>query len=301
MDTPITGSVPMAAKSRARKWLMRDVALSCFRVFEAGYVRLVGRPSLQKLNLRFLNTTLRARGYNNMASLAASGEGHFLERVARMRPVLCIDVGANVGNYSRELLTRTSATVIAFEPLPKAFRQIEILRTGREERFIVFNCALGDVAGSAPITFGAEDSQIATLSQTSLAVDYVKRTNVNQMTVQVRRLDDLVASGELDLAGREIDLLKIDTEGYEYNVLTGAQQVIAMARPKLIQIEFNWHQLFAGRSLWDFAALLPGYDIYQLLPYQAGWHRIDPKAPESNVYCFSNFVFVRADVRLPAL
>ena len=48
-----------------------------------------------------------------------------------------------------------------------------------------------------------------------------------------------------------VDLIKIDTEGYEMNVLKGSRNFIS--KPKFIQIEFNWHQLFTNNSLIDFS------------------------------------------------
>ena len=54
-----------------------------------------------------------------------------------------------------------------------------------------------------------------------------------------------------------IDFIKIDTEGFEYEVLCGAQKTIKNYRPKFIQIEFNWHQLFTNNSLIDFSKVIP--------------------------------------------
>ena len=61
-------------------------------------------------------------------------------------------------------------------------------------------------------------------------------------------------------------------------------------KPKFIKMEFNWHQLFRNASLNYFSELLPNYDVYQLVPN--GWIRRDSKDPFSNIYLFSNFVFV---------
>lgn len=273
--------------------LGRRLALKAIGALEEGYVRLAGRPAFQKINLRLLNAALRARGYNNVASLHESGEACFVDRLAGLQPALCVDVGANVGQYASQLLARTGAVVHAFEPMPASRAALSAIAATYPGRLHVHPYALGDANGTAQITFGPDDSQLATLSTAARHVDYVGASNVRSAPVEVRRLDDLVASGELPLAGREVDLLKIDTEGYEYDVLAGARRFLAECRPKFVQVEFNWHQLFCGHSLWQLAALLPGYAPHQLLPHGAGWHRVDPKAPASNVYCFANFVFVR--------
>ena len=74
------------------------------------------------MNDRLLHCALSARGYNNYHSNEESGEDFFIQKVlAPTDPKLCIDVGANIGAYTAEILTYTSARVIAFEPLPEAF------------------------------------------------------------------------------------------------------------------------------------------------------------------------------------
>jgi FkbM family methyltransferase len=291
---------PLAGQSRPARHgsPLRRAALAAWRAFDACYVGLLGRPGGQKVNARVLQTVLRARGYNNLSGFAGSGEAWFLERLASSRPTLCVDVGANVGTYTQALLARTSAVVHAFEPMPASFRRLQSLAAEHPGRLRVHELALGDTDGEAPMAFGAEESELATLSDAALRVGYVGATSGQRRAVRVRRLDTLVDSGEFDVAavGGTIDLLKIDTEGFEYPVLLGARDTLRRWPPRFIQLEFNWHQLFAGHALWRFAELLPGYRAWQLLPNGTGWHRVDPSMPEANVYCYSNFVFVRADV-----
>lgn len=94
----------------------------------------------------------------------------------------------------------------------------------------------------------------------------------------------------------EIDLIRIDVEGLEWDVLLGAEATLEKMRPKFIQIEFNLHQLFVGRSILQFSKLLTGYKLMQLLPYRAGLVQRDPKDSLVNIFAYSNYVFVRNDV-----
>ena len=88
-----------------------------------------------------------------------------------------------------------------------------------------------------------------------------------------------------------IDLVKIDVEGFELEVFEGATNTFSSIKPRFIQMEFNCHQLFRNTSLNFFAERLPEYDLYQLIPN--GWAKRDPRHPLTNIYWFSNFVFVR--------
>ena len=253
---------------------------------------------MQAMNNRVLHMALRARGYNNCGDLRSSGEALLLERVARDDPRLCIDVGANVGGYSRALLERTGARVIAFEPLPRAFASLQGLARSHPERLIAVNRGVGDFSGELEIFHGAADSEWASFSREVNAIDYVGAANRNALKVPVTTLDDYLATEGREYLAAGIDLLKIDTEGYEYEVLRGARNTLSGIRPRFIQIEFNWHQLFRGQSLHSLAALLPGYQAFQLLPYGAGLSSVDTRRPESNIYHYSNFVFAREDVRI---
>jgi FkbM family methyltransferase len=241
---------------------------------------------------------LRARGYNNCGDLRSSGEAILIRRVAEENPTLCVDVGANKGGYSRALLENTNATVIAFEPLPKAFTALVALAEGYGSRLLAVNKGVGDKDAELELFYGEEDSEWASFSSDVNAVGYVGASNKNTMKIPVTTLDTYFAAEGRKYVQQGIDLLKIDTEGYEYNVLLGARHTISSIRPKFVQIEFNWHQLFRAQSLHSLASLLPGYQAYQLLPHGKGLNKVDPAWPESNIYHFSNFVFVRNDVTI---
>lgn len=252
---------------------------------------------MQFLNDRVLQLAMYGKGYDNHSGVISNGERLLLAIVTHHEPKLCVDVGANVGHYSRWLLENTGARVVAFEPLPKAFAGLTSLKAIFGERFHPLNKGVGDTAGAFDLYYGAEDSELATLSPEVNAIGFVGSHNVNRMEVTVVTLDEVFDTLGPAWAG-DIDLLKIDTEGFEYEVLLGAGSLIRDRHPKFIQIEFNLHQLFKGQSLHSMAERLAGYRAYQLLPYGKGLHPIDPHVAESNFYCYSNFVFVRDDIQI---
>jgi FkbM family methyltransferase len=191
----------------------------------------------------------------------------------------------------------TRLRVISFEPLPRAYDELARLRREFPGRFDCFNCGIADRVGLLDLHFGAEDSPHASFSGDVNAIDYVGRSNVNLMQVPVRTLDEFL-DAHFPEGPPEIALLKIDTEGFEREVLCGARETIARVRPKFVQIEFNLHQLFRSQSLVTLSSYLPGYTAFQLLPHGRGWVRRDVRDPLANVFLFSNFVFVRHDVSI---
>ena len=260
------------------------------------YLFIFATPSMQGFNDIILSAALRARGYKNCCDFIKTGEAHFIRRLAEFSPKYCIDVGANRGQYSEFLLRHTDANVLAFEPLGKAFSSLEQLRERFSSRFVAFNYGIGLKTEMLEIRFSSEDSETASFSREVNFSPALKVANAYSRQVMVYSLDDYFESqSKFDLDS--LDLIKIDTEGFEYEVLSGAQRTIERLRPKFIQIEFNWHQLFRRHTLLSIHELLRGYCVYQLLPYDGGMVFRDPNLPESNFYCYANFIFVRDDLR----
>lgn len=275
---------------------MKKIFLAAYNLFSKFYLLIFARPSAQRFNNLVFQLALRAKGYNNSGDLNATGEAIFINLLASTKPRLCIDIGANKGEYSKALLSATEAHVIAFEPLPKAFSILQKLTNTYSERFTAENVGIGKENTTLDLFYGEADSQLASFSSDVNQIEYVGMSNTNKMSVPVIKLDSYLNRIEKDFDS--LDLLKIDTEGFEYEVLLGAQKTIRKLKPKFIQIEYNWHQLFRAQSLRTLASLIPKYRVYQLLPYGNGLVLRNLDLPESNICHYSNFVFVRSDVHL---
>jgi FkbM family methyltransferase len=229
---------------------------------------------------------LSARGYNNYRNSDESGEAFFIKSIlAPTAPKLCIDIGANVGNYTCELLRATAAKEISFEPLPGPFKSMQEQVTAFSDRVILENKGVGAANQKLTIHFSPNALSHASFSEEVKKVSYV--SNEEQLLVPVVSLDSYCQEHQIN----QIDFIKIDTEGFEDEVFKGAARVFRDIKPRFIQIEFNYHQLFRNTSLNYFAELLPDYQVFQLLPN--GWISRDPRSPLSNIFEFSNFVFVR--------
>ncbi len=254
----------------------------------SGYGYLFSRPMFRKLNRLFLRLTMKAEGYNNSRSFYSSGEQFFVEKILRpSNPRVCVDVGAHTGEYTKMLLENTEAFVYSFEPLPGPFSTMKDSMKPFATRVKLVNLGLGDSEGPQDIHFDVSNMEHASFSEDARRVPYVQ--NGQCQTVQMERLDTFFERESPE----HVDLIKIDAEGFEREVIRGAADTIERYRPMFVQIEFNWHHLFRSTTLNDFACMLPGYDVYQLLP--GGWVKRDPVDPFSNFYHYSNFVFVRRD------
>ena len=244
----------------------------------------------QELVDELLELLLGVRGYNNPQNMRVSGEDHWITTVLpRLGVRTCLDVGAAQGDYSRLLLqSLPQSRVFACEPLHQNWPLLESLAREYPQRFFPFHWALGAHEGRATLHYERSRPQLATLCEGLEAIDYLANDQASE--VQIRRLDDWwLASPDPE----PLEFIKLDCEGWEADILDGATQTLRRLRPVAIQLEFNRHHLFRGDTFLSLARRLEGYGVFQLLP-----HRLvqrDPTAPLTNLFQFSNFVFIRSD------
>lgn len=244
---------------------------------------------LRKLNNRVFDYALSAKGYNNWRNSIESGERYFIKKyLANDEIKLCIDIGANKGSYTKMLLEETIANVIAFEPLPFIYSEMESSLSDFKDRCTLINMGVGAKSETLKIHYNEERSEHASFSEDVKNIDYV--VNSNSLDIRVISLDEYCELNKVT----DVDLVKIDTEGFEKEVFLGAVKTFNEIQPKFIQIEYNWHQMFRQTSLFYFSDKLPNYDVYQLT--YDGMSKVDAKHPHSNIYIFSNFVFIRKDI-----
>lgn len=131
-----------------------------------------------------------------------------------------IDVGANVGKFSERLL-KAGYTVYAFEPYAPAFETLS--KVSKSEKFHSYPYALGPKDTTMELHIASDLSSgkkwDATLFNSLVEhpmLDDCKFTKTQ--SVKVRSLDSLEKSAEIPA---QAGLLKIDTEGYDLDVIRG--------------------------------------------------------------------------------
>lgn len=265
-----------------------------YRLFDYDWIPLFARRYFQNFALKLIALFLRILGFNNYGNSSISGEKFFLECIAKTHPMFCIDIGANVGRYSEYILENSGSQVIAFEPLPGAYQKLQLLQNRFKSRFVIENMGCAEKSGVRKLHYGTESSELASFSTEVKGIDYVGSSNINEMVVAITSLDDYFAL-KPDIPGGRCDLLKIDTEGYEFEVLVGSLKFIEKFRPRVIQIEFNLHHLFRGHSLKSISDLLTDYKLFRILPNRNGFVPCDSNSFTSNIFQYSNYIFVTYD------
>lgn len=220
----------------------------------------------------------------------------FLTRLHR--PGTLLDVGAHDGLLAVPLSRLPGARLLAFEPLPTAFARLEAAMQAAHGGALPPHVALrpealgaapGTLTLAMPVLDGVPQEQWA-----STAKDYARfasdRVSVRRWEVPVVTVDGL---GLADLTA-----MKVDAEGFEYEVLQGARDTLLRCRPVLtLEIEERHRE----GSTWAVPAFLDalGYDVF----YELGdaWHPVatlerrtmQVASPDPSVFAASDpYVFV---------
>jgi FkbM family methyltransferase len=145
---------------------------------------------------------------------------HFLQRND-----LFVDVGANIGSYAILAAGGGGAQVIALEPIPETFESLarNVMLNGLEKKIRILNIGAG--SRSDELLFSAsQDTVNHVLAKGEAAIDIV--------TVPVRSLDEV-------LLGCIPNLIKIDVEGFETEVISGATKTLSDPRVLAVIMELN--------------------------------------------------------------
>jgi FkbM family methyltransferase len=202
---------------------------------------------------RLATESHRRRRLSRLHGTAAAGLslGHIdsleLLELLRARDIRVIyDVGANVGTWT--LLAKSvfpAAEIHAFEPLPRHCDGFAANVDGLE-RLELHRIALGsmsDDSRSLRVTSFSDASSLLPLAARGQAEFGVNE--VECLPVTLRRLDDYRTERDLPLP----DLIKLDVQGFELEVLRGAE--LALRSAKALIAELSFAEFYEGQSLFE--------------------------------------------------
>jgi FkbM family methyltransferase len=138
----------------------------------------------------------------------------------RTKGKLFVDVGANLGRYE-VLLGKNYERVIAIEPSPENMSFLKRNVANVKVKNIEFlQCAISDQNGTATLFYG-EHCGAHTLIRTNL--------NVEGLQVKTVTLDTLLKRED------NVDLVKVDVEGAEWEVLEGSKGVLPKIKKWVVE------------------------------------------------------------------
>lgn len=142
---------------------------------------------------------------------------------------MIFDVGANIGQTAIECHEAfPKAKIFSFEPVKSTFDEA-VKNVARLNRVEMLHQAMGEKPGEMEISI-KPDSVGASLKNHG--------NEIGREIIKVATVDDFCASRKID----RIHLLKIDTEGFETEVLKGAERMLGEGRIDYIFAEAGMQQ-----------------------------------------------------------
>lgn len=158
-----------------------------------------------------------------------------------------LDIGAHKGEWSKEI--NSNKKIYCFEPHPEPFKILQ-----RNEKIIAINKGVGAKNEFKKFYFMPD------VQSGSGFVDrpFYKTEKVQEVDLEIVTIDETIKE--------PIDFAKVDTEGFEYDVLLGMENHLKNKTVKFIQIEYGGTYQDRGITLNHVINYLQpfGYFVYDL-------------------------------------
>jgi FkbM family methyltransferase len=217
---------------------------------------------------KFVRTAAKQMGLELHRYIPVHSQAAQLQAMLAFHGVdLVLDVGANTGQFGRELRKHIgyAGRIVSFEPTVAAHRELVSNAKGDPLWEIVERCAIGATEGVIDINVSANSVSSSVLPMLDSHVSAAPDSNYTSVEkVPLHPLDSLAPKW---LRESRSALLKIDTQGFEAEVLKGAEQTLL--RVQGLQLELSLVPLYSGQVLMpelmaEIAAL--GFELWASYP-----------------------------------
>lgn len=162
---------------------------------------------------------------------------------------VCIDIGANVGLWSCDLV-KSFRNVVAFEPVEE-FRECFKMNV-IEGNYSLYPMALGNTESFIDMN----------IVEGNTGHSHVDPTSVGRGRIPLKTLDSFNFT--------EVDMIKIDVEGYERDILLGAEKTIKTNRP-VMAIEQQTHEYQDDQQDFPCVRLLESWGYTVVGQFNKDW------------------------------
>jgi len=179
-----------------------------------------------------------------------------------------LDIGANVGQFAEQ--TRSDLgyanRIISFEPLNSAYKVLKE-KAEKDPNWETLNYALGDTEGNQEINVARNSYSSSLLDMLPSHVKSAPDSKyIGKELIEVKRLDSVF--GELCKPTDRI-YMKIDTQGFESQVLSGAEKSLFYI--DTVQMEMSLMPIYEGELLFDEMFKLMRTKDYELIAIETGF------------------------------
>jgi len=166
--------------------------------------------------------------------------------LSKLKIDTALDVGANEGQFAKKLRNiGYKEKIISFEPLSKVFYNLK-KESDKDKNWQVFNIAVGDQDGETIINESNYSLSSSILPMSKLHLEAKKNSNyIGKQKASIKKIDTFIDSENLI---KNNLFLKIDTQGFEYQVINGSIKNLKNIRA--ILCELTLVELYEGQKLW---------------------------------------------------
>tara|TARA_R110002073_G_scaffold313380_3_gene485341 strand:- start:47451 stop:48251 length:801 start_codon:yes stop_codon:yes gene_type:complete len=220
---------------------------------------------------------------NRNHDIYSNGELAVLEKLSNLNSLVILDGGANTGHYSllaNKLNPKTQ--IYSFEPVASTYKKL------KENIHLYYNISpiqkgLYKENCSKEINIFPSDTHASLYDIQGLSYKSIRKEEITLV-----KGDDFMREAKIP----QVDLLKLDMEGAEYNAIMGFEDHIKNGKIKVIQFEYGYINITTKHLLKDF------YTYFENKGYIIG--KVFPKNVEFREYQFKyedflgpNFIAVK--------
>tara|TARA_B100000925_G_C21986214_1_gene464647 strand:+ start:498 stop:1193 length:696 start_codon:yes stop_codon:yes gene_type:complete len=181
--------------------------------------------------------------FHTMSRIYSEG-GRLIKHLKNSKISTVFDVGANVGQYA-QMLRRFGykGKIISFEPLEKEKNILDVNMI-LDKQFESYNYAIGKKNSIGKINYALNSVSSSIFKSHPRHIKYNKGTiSKEKKKIVIKNLKNFKSKIE-----KSKTLLKLDTQGYEYEILSSAESMIKYF--KIIQLETSFRKVYYSEKNW---------------------------------------------------
>jgi len=163
---------------------------------------------------------------------------------AQTDETIVVDIGANIGYtvLTGDKILKGDYTIFAIEPVPVNVELLEQnINLNSSENIVVDSLAIGSEKGTKSLEL-SNHSNLHTFSDAEIP------KSGETIQVDVLPLDEFLRQN--DVSPGSVNCIRLDVEGFEYEVLQSAIEILSRESPFVLQMEFHNKLLAKDEADW---------------------------------------------------
>jgi FkbM family methyltransferase len=229
------------------------------------------------------NISLRGLNYAN-SNPQNNGEYALLERLKEdlvSRELIFFDVGANIGDYVKYAASiLPGAHFYCFEPSKDTFSEL-VKQTQGISNIICENIGIGDTTNEVMLYKNSDINSLSSIHNRDLS--FINVEYDQKEMIRLNTIDNYCSEKGIN----NVDFLKLDIEGNEFNAFKGAARMLNEMRIKYIQFEIGGCNI-DSKVFWKdiYRSLSKNYRVFRIL--KDGIYEFNDYREIDEIFIYSN-------------